>query len=134
MSGTVYETIKIRVNKTMDELGDVLDQLRVAWNGGVRQIDEKRDYEGLPQEYVYSQSNDKLAISFYGTKLLPLQFKKNWVVQFYIVSWGAQCDVFLAAVGSSALHRFWNGKSQSIDLQYSIEKRNEIADILGKLN
>jgi len=134
MSGNVYETINIRVRKSMEEIGDALDRLKVSWNGVVRQIDEKRDYEGLPQEYIYSTTTDKVAINFYGTQLLPMQFKKNWVVQVCIINLGTECNVYLTAVGSSSLHRFWSGKSQSIDLQYSIEKRNEIADTLHKLS
>ena len=100
----------------------------------VAKIDEKMDYKGIPTEYTNSTFGEKVAINFYGTKPLPFQFKKNWVIQLYVIDLGTECNIFLVAVGSSSLQRVWNGKSQSIDFQYSIEKRNELVDMLNEIN
>ena len=37
-------------------------------------------------------------------------------------------DPTIIAIGSSKLDIFWHGKSQVIDLQYSIEVRNDIVN------
>jgi len=130
MSGTKYEPICVRVSKTVEEVSETLDKLRVSWGAMVRQIDEVNDYEGIPAEYLRYTSGYKVAVNFFGTVNLPLSFKKNWVVQIYIMEMEAQCTVHLVAVGSSSAHKFWHGKSQSIDLKHSIERRNSVADVL----
>ena len=123
----INDTVSFTVNKTMAELSDVLDQVQKTWNGKVGKLNEKAD-DVMPEEYKNSPSADKLAVGFFGTKNLPMSFKKNWALQLYFIESGGQCRVFLAAIGNSKLDSFWHGKSQVIDLQYSIEIRNDIVN------
>ena len=128
----INDTVSFTIKKTMDELSDVLDQLQKTWNGRVGKINEKGD-EVSPEEYKNSPSADKLAVGFYGTKHMPMGFKKNWALQIYFIEENGECRVFLAAIGNSKLDSFWHGKSQVIDLQYSIEVRNDIVDKMRRL-
>lgn len=128
----INDTISFTIKKSMEELSDVLDHIQKKWNGKVGNLNEKAD-DVMPEEYKKSPSNDKLAVGFYGTKHLPMAFKKNWALQLYFIEYNGECRVFLAAIGNSKLDSFWHGKSQVIDLQYSIEIRNDIVDQLKRL-
>ena len=126
------DTVSLTIKKTMDEISDVLDQIQKTWNGKAGKLNEKED-DVMPAEYKNSPSPDKLAIGFFGTKNLPMSFKKNWALQLYFIESNGECRVFLAAIGNSKLDSFWHGKSQVIDLQYSIEIRNDIVNKLKRL-
>ena len=129
----VNDTVSFTIKKTMDDMGDVFDQLQNAWNGKAGKLKENAD-EVMPYEYRTSTASDKLAVGFYGTKHQPMGFKKNWALQIYFIEENGECRVFLAAIGNSKLDSFWHGKSQVIDLQYSIEVRNDIVNRLKMLN
>ena len=86
----INDTVSFTIKKTMEDLSDVLDQLQKTWNGKVGQLNESQD-EVMPEEYRNSPSADKLAIGFYGTKKLPLSFKKNWALQLYFIESNGEC-------------------------------------------